>query len=76
MCLLVALDVLQKKYENSCFLKFNLLQKGVGGWMQMQKFALLFAVCEENYNTVVAVDSGHKTSKTAGSKCVILLQLD
>lgn len=40
MCLFVALDVLQKKYENSCFLKFNLLQKRVGGWMQIQEFAL------------------------------------
>lgn len=30
MCLLVALDVLQKKYENFRFLKFNLLQKKKG----------------------------------------------
>lgn len=44
--------------------------------MQMQKFALPFATCEENYNTVVAVDSGHNTSKTADSKFVTLLRLD
>lgn len=66
MCLFVALDVLQKKYENSRFLKFNLAQDRVGGWMQIQKFdlALLLAAGggEFQHSGLVAVDSGHNTS--------------
>lgn len=51
MCLFVALDVLQKKYEKSPFLKFNLLhtkeeeKKLVGGLNANTEISFSFASC-------------------------------
>lgn len=79
MCLLVALDVLQKKYEKFRFFKFNLLQKKKGRRLNANaKICFCFA----SYHmwwiipTVVAVDSGHSTSKSADFKFVAPLHLD
>lgn len=66
MCLFIAIDVLQKKYENSRFLKFNLSQERVGGWMQMEKFALALPLTapgrEFQRSGLVAIDDGHNIS--------------
>lgn len=75
MCIFVAVDVPQKKYENSRFLKFNLMQQRVGGWMQMQKFALALLLIahgrEFQHSGLVAADTGHNISESGLWVCLL-----